>query len=180
MIASQDRAGWFGASDTSTIMGSWETKTFIRFWAEKLGLIHNTFTNRVMLAGTFYEHPILRAIGVKQMDRQIRIRRLLLRVNLDGETKRMIHEVKTHSAEMFVVSKAYWQQCQVEMFAAGKACEIVSYRLLPEDYTNFFNPIDTKRIGHHPIERGNLFLRDYLERLEYLSGCLKEGRFPGA
>lgn len=180
MIASQDRAGWFGASDTSKIMGNWETKTFVRFWAEKLGLIRNTFTNRAMLAGTFYEHPILRAIGVKRMDRQIRIRRLRLRVNLDGETRRMIHEVKTYGGEAFEVSKAYWQQCQVEMFAADKACEIVSYRLLPEDYTNFFNPIDTKRIGYHPIERDNLFIRDYLDRLEYLCECLKEGRFPGA
>ena len=178
MIASQDRSGWFGASDTSMIMGNWNTKTFARFWAEKLGFVRSTFVNRAMLAGTYYEHPILKAIGVKQMDRQIRIRRLRLRVNLDGETKRMIHEVKTHSAETFVISKSYWQQCQVEMFAAGKACEIVSYRLLPDDYTNFFNRIDIQRIGRHPIERDDAFIERYLDRLEYLSTCLKNGRFP--
>lgn len=59
------------------------------------------------------------SIGVKERDRQIKIRRLRLRVNLDGETD-VIHEVKTHRSTVFRVSKANWQQAQVEMFAAKK------------------------------------------------------------
>ena len=37
MIHNHDRSGWFGASDTSTIMGNWATETFRKWWLEKLG-----------------------------------------------------------------------------------------------------------------------------------------------
>lgn len=86
------------------------------------------------------------AIGVRQMDRQIKKRSLRLRVNLDGETPERIEEVKTHAAPVFHLSRAYWMQAQVEMFAANKPLEIVAYRLEPEDYGNFYRPIDPERI----------------------------------
>ena len=38
MIADQDRSGWFGASDTSYVMGNWHTKTFKDWWLKKMGL----------------------------------------------------------------------------------------------------------------------------------------------
>ena len=52
MIRDHDRSGWFGASDTATIMGSWGTKTFRRFWLQKLGLNRDHFTNLEMETGT--------------------------------------------------------------------------------------------------------------------------------
>ena len=85
MITSKDRSGWFGASDTWAVMGNWETDTFARLWLEKLGVVRNTFTSPALQAGTLYEHRVLDALGVPIRDRQIRIRRLRLRVNLDGE-----------------------------------------------------------------------------------------------
>ena len=36
VISEQDRSGWFGASDTSYIMGNWNTKTFKNWWAKKI------------------------------------------------------------------------------------------------------------------------------------------------
>lgn len=179
MIADKSRAGWFGASDTSKIMGRWDTPTFARFWLEKLGVIENTYINRQMLAGTYYEHRILDALGIKQRDRQIRIPKYRLRVNLDGETD-IIHEVKTYGA-VFKVTKPYWQQCQVQIFAAKKPCEITAYKLLPEDYKNFFNPIDMKRLSYHPIEYDAEWIdREYLPRIEYLAWCLKRRFTPDA
>lgn len=179
MIHNHDRSGWFGASDTAKIMGHWQSHTFWRWWGEKLGLWQNHFTNRSMMAGTYYEHAILKSIGITQMDRQIKIRSLRLRVNLDGEEKSAIVEVKTHSKPEFVVIRPYWMQCQVQMFAAKKPCKIVAYRLLEEDYQNFFNPIDPKRITEHPIAFDKNFIESqYLPRLTYLAWCLKRRKTP--
>lgn len=180
MITSKDRSGWFGASDTWAVMGNWETDTFARIWLEKLGAVRNTFTSPALQAGTLYEHRVLDALGVPIRDRQIRIRRLRLRVNLDGEDLEEITEVKTHGGP-FRVTRRYWQQCQVEMYAAGKRCRIAAYHLLPEDYQNYFNPVDPARITLHPIQRDGEWLeREYLPRLEYLAWCLKKRRTPHA
>lgn len=178
MIHDQDRSKWFGASDTARIMGSWNTDTFNNFWLEKLGLRKNTFKNAAMMAGTAYEHRILDALGVKRRDRQIKIRKLRLRVNLDGEDD-IIHEVKTYSKKEFKVTTAYWQQAQVEMFAAKKPLVIDAYRLLPEDFNNYFNEIDPARLSRHPIEYDEAWIQgEYLPRLTYLAACLKERRWP--
>ena len=185
MIADQSRADFFGASDSATIMGNWNTKTFSKWWAQKLGIDNSHFTNTAMLAGTYYEHAILDYIGAPRRDHQIIIPELLLRVNLDGDGPRQIYEVKTHSASKeFKVTKGYYQQVQVQMYAKKfeEGCvplaQVVSYALLPEDYSNFFNNIDPARVKRHDIEYDGAFLAKYLKRLEYLALCLRERRWP--
>lgn len=183
MIADKSRAGWFGASDTATIMGNWETDTFAKWWNVKLGITENNFSNQYTAAGTAYEHRILDFLGIKNRDRQIKMKKwnghsIRLRVNLDGEDD-IIHEVKTHKSEKFTVTKAYWMQAQVEMFASGKRLVIDSYRLLDGDYDNFFNPIDPNRLGRHSVEYDPMWVqREYMPRLIYLTQCMKEGKFP--
>lgn len=183
MIADKSRAGWFGASDTATIMGNWETDTFAKWWNVKLGITDNNFSNQYTAAGTAYEHRILDFLGIKNRDRQIRMKKwnghsIRLRVNLDGEDD-IIHEVKTHKSEKFTVTKAYWMQAQVEMFASRKMLVIDSYRLLDGDYDNFFNPIDPNRLGRHSVEYDPMWVqREYMPRLIYLTQCMKEGKFP--
>lgn len=182
MIQSRDRSGWFGASDTHFIMGNWDTKTFRAWWMEKLGLAYSGFQNRYTAAGTHYEHKILDALGLSiRKDHQIKIRRLRLRVNLDGDTPDCIYEVKTHRAEKsFRITPAYMGQIQVEMFA--KRCAkafFVAYALLGDDYTNYFNPIDPDRLELIPAEYdGDWLENQYLPRLRYLAGCLKKGVWP--
>lgn len=179
MIHNQDRSKWIGASDTAMVMGNWRTKTFARWWLVKLGINHDHFTTGAMLAGTAYEHRILEHIGVEKMDRQIRIRHLRLRVNLDGETRDTVKEIKTYGSEKFVVSKPYWQQAQVEMFVTGKKLDIVAYRLTEDDYRNFFNPIDPHRISEHPVEYDPEWVYEkYLPRLKYLAWCLRKRVWP--
>ncbi|MEG1011012.1 MAG: hypothetical protein RSD27_09670 [Ruthenibacterium sp.] len=178
MIASHDRSGWIGASDTCFVMGSWTTASFARWWACKLGLLKIDFCTPAMRAGTAYEHRILDALSIKKRDRQIRRRWLRLRVNLDGEDATFIHEVKTHSGT-FRVSKPYWMQCQAEMYAAKKACEIVAYKLLPEDYENYFNPIELARISRHPIAYDAEWIKaEYLPRLRILARALRRKEYP--
>ncbi|SHI23764.1 hypothetical protein SAMN02745823_03838 [Sporobacter termitidis DSM 10068] len=180
MIHNHDRSGWFGASDTNIIMSNWGTITFSRWWLEKLGLRRNTFTNRAMQSGTAYEHRILDYLGVKRRDRQIKIRRYRLRVNLDGEDK-IVHEVKTYSKEKFKISAAYWQQSQAEMFVTRKPLVIEAYRLMEADYANWFNPIDACRLSTHPIEYDPAWINaEYLPRLKYLAKCLKRKGWPDA
>lgn len=180
MIANHDRSGWMGASDTSKIMGNWNTKTFNKWWLEKLGLHKNTFTSTAMKTGSALEHRILDALGVRKRDRQIKVRRYRLRVNLDGEDS-IIHEVKTYSADKFKIPKAYKQQAQVEMFVTGKPLTIDAYRLEPDDYINWFRPIDKDRLSTHPLEYDRDWINnEYLPRLKYLAECLKRKRWPDA
>ena len=79
MIHDHDRSGWFGASDTAAIMGRWDTKTFRSFWLQKLGVNRDHLSTLEMDTGSAYEHRILEHIGIRKMDRQIKIRRLRLR-----------------------------------------------------------------------------------------------------
>lgn len=186
MIHNYDRSGWFGASDTAIIMGRWDTETFRRWWLQKIGIRKEHFTTPAMQAGTAYEHRILSAIGVRTMDKQIRIRRYRLRVNYDGEFPDTIIEVKTYGKPVFKVSKAYWQQCQVEMFASGygfwrhrKRCNIVAYRLTEAEMQNYFLAVDTRRLSSHEVQYDECWVRDaYLPRLRYLARCLRTGHWP--
>lgn len=178
MIRSKDRSGWIGASDTAMVMANWKTPTWHKWWATKLGVATNTVATTAMLAGTYYEHPILDALGVRRRDRQIKIRRLRLRVNLDGEDE-IIHEVKTYGKDTFKVSRNYWMQAQVEMFAARKRLVIDAYRLTEEEYRNFFLPIDKERLSEHPVEYDAAWIKEqYLPRLRILADCLRRGVFP--
>lgn len=179
MISSQDRSGWFGASDTARIMAPWSGKTFSDWWLVKLGVKANAFSSVYMQTGTYKEHQVLDFIRVKDRDRQIKKPKLRLRVNLDGEDAYMVHEVKTYHKDVFSVSKAYWQQAQVEMFATGKQCRIVAYRVTDEDYKNYFLPIDPDRLSYHYIQYDAEWVkREYLPRLRYLADCLRKGVWP--
>jgi len=181
LIQSQDRSGYIGASDTSYVVGNWKTKSFEKWWLEKLGIAKNDFSNEAIKAGNNYEHKILEALNIEglQTDKQIIEDRL--RVNLDGNTETCIYEVKTHNADKeFKVSKQYWRQAQVEMYASNiKKLYIVAYSLIESDYKNYFNEIDTNRIQLIPVEYDEKFIKEeYLPRLQYLTVCLKEGKFP--
>lgn len=181
MIASQDRSYYIGASDTSMVVGNWTTKTFEKWWLEKLGLNKNDLKTEAMQTGTNYEHKILEALGIENLekDKQIIIDRL--RVNLDGNTDTCIFEVKTHNIEKeFKVSKQYWRQAQVEMFASNiHKLYIVAYGLQEDDYKNFFNTIDKDRIKLLQVDYDEKFItEEYIPKLEILTRCLKEGVFP--
>ena len=185
MISDQDRSGFFGASDTKYIMGNWNTKTFKNWWMSKLGINTNHFTSVAMNAGTYYEHAILDVIGVPRKDHQIIIPEYRLRINLDGDGFGRVDEVKTYSYEKgFKVKKEYWQQVQVQMFGKLKTEKVIpktniwAYGLLPEDYNNFFNPIDRDRLKDYPIEYDSSFIEGYLIRIVYLCDCLNKGVMP--
>lgn len=181
MIQSQDRSFYIGASDTSYVVGNWTTKSFETWWLEKLGLNKNNLNTEAMQAGNNFEHKILDALEIEELekDKQIIIDRL--RVNLDGNTATCIYEVKTHNIDKeFKVSKQYWRQAQVEMFASNiHNLYIVEYGLKEDDYKNFFNNIDKDRINLIKIEYEEKFIQEeYLPRLKILSECLKEGVYP--
>lgn len=181
MIQSQDRSYYIGASDTSMVVGNWETKTFENWWLEKLGLNKNNFSTEATKAGNNYEHKILDSLEIKDLekDKQIIIDRL--RVNLDGNTDNCIYEVKTHKAEKeFKVSKQYWRQAQVEMYASQiHKLFIVAYALEENDYNNYFNQINKERLKLIAVAYDSQFIeKEYIPKLTILTKCLKEGVFP--
>lgn len=181
MIQSQDRSNYIGASDTSFVVGNWATKTFEKWWLEKIGIYKNNLSTEAMKAGNNYEHRILEKIEIQglEMDKQIIIDRL--RVNLDGNTDTCIYEVKTHKEEKeFKVSKQYWRQAQVEMYASNiHNLYIVAYALQENDYKNYFNEIDKERLQLIKVDYDEEFIKkEYLPRLKILTKSLKEGVFP--
>lgn len=182
MISNKDRSGYFGASDVAYIVGNRNTATFARWWMQKMGINRDQFDNKFTSAGTHFEHRILESLGIPmQYDRQFFIEDLLLRVNLDGNDKDTIYECKTYQWEKgFKLPKKYIQQVQVQMFATGfRQAQIVTYGLTDKDYDNYFNPIDPQRRGTIWIEYDEPWVNAILiPKLEYLSQCLREGRFP--
>lgn len=182
MIASQDRSGYFGASDVSFIVGNWKTKTFEKWWMQKLGINRDHFDNRYTLAGTHYEHRVLESLGIPmELDKQIIIEELKLRVNLDGNDNTTIYECKTYKFDNgFKMPRKYIEQVQVQMFASGlRKAKIIVYGLLEGDYSNYFNPIDAGRRKEYVIEHDEKWINTvFLPRLKYLAQCLIEGSFP--
>jgi hypothetical protein len=182
MIADKDRSGYFGASDTDKIIGNWKTDTFAKWWLQKMGINQDHFDNKFTSAGTHYEHRILESLGIPmELDKQIILEDLKLRVNLDGNDTDTNYECKTYKFENgFKMPKKYINQVQVQMFASGlRKSKIIVYGLTEEDYDNYFNPIDSERLQEHPIVYDEKWIREvYLPKLTYLAECLKEGRFP--
>ena len=182
MIASQDRSGYFGASDVSYIVGNWQTATFEKWWMQKIGINRDRFDNKYTLAGTHFEHRILESLGIPmELDKQVILEDLKLRVNLDGNDSDTIYECKTYKFDKgFKMPKKYIEQVQVQMFATGyRTAKIVVYGLLEEDYDNFFKPIDPLRRREYVIAYDERWINEaFLPKLTYLAECLKEGKFP--
>ena len=182
MIASKDRGGFFGASDTDKVIGNWKTDTWMKWWLQKLSINNDHFENVYTLAGTHFEHRILESLGIlMEFDKQIIIEDLLLRVNLDGNTNDCIYECKTFKAEKgFKLPPRYINQVQVQMFASDiRQAEIVAYGLEEADYNNFFRPIDPNRLQRHRINYDPAWINTkYLPKLKILGDCLKRGVLP--
>lgn len=183
MIADHDRSGYFGASDTDKVIGNWKTRTWEKWWMQKIGINTDHFDNRYTIAGTNWEHRILDSLGLPDLekDRQIIIEDLRLRVNLDGNTPTCIKEVKTYQWEKgFKVPRKYINQVQVQMFASGiHTADIVTYGLEEADYDNFFRDIDPKRLQEFPVTYDPEWIDAvYLPKLWILADCLKRGAFP--
>lgn len=183
MIADHDRSGYFGASDTDKVIGNWKTKTWEKWWLQKIGINQDHFDNRYTVAGTNWEHRILDSLGLADLekDRQIILEDLRLRVNLDGNTPVRIKEVKTYQwANGFKVPPRYKNQVQVQMFASGiHEADIVAYGLEEADYDNFLRDIDPKRLQEFPVEYDPKWIETvYLPKLRILAECLKRGVFP--
>lgn len=183
MITNKDRSGFWGASETSKIVGNWDTKTFMELYLVKLGVTENNFTNTYLMAGNAYERKIAQSLGLKmKFDRCIKIPKLRLRVNLDAETKDCIYEIKTHkqTEKKWQPPTSYWQQCQVQMFATGKhKCKLVAYPMTDENYENFFLEVDNEKVEVFDIEYDEEWINnEYLPRLVYLAECLKKRKTP--
>ena len=133
------------------------------------------------MAGTYFEHSIIDAVNpLAVKDRQILIPELRLRVNLDADDGEEIWEIKTYRLEKgFTLPKKYIRQVNVQMYASDiSKASVVAYGLTDDDYKNFFNPIDKKRLSFFPIEYDTRFIDRYLRRLSYLADCLEKGVFP--
>lgn len=192
MIADHDRSGYIGASDVQYVIGNWKTKSWEKWWLQKLGINTDHFENRYTKAGTNWEHRILDSLQLPnlEMDKQFIIEDLRLRVNLDGNTPYRIKECKTYrlagvsgDIRRLVASqcpKRYWNQVQVQMFGSNiLRADIVAYGLEEADYLNFFRDIDPTRRKEIPVEYDLRWVETvYLPKHIILADCLKRGVFP--
>jgi hypothetical protein len=171
-----------GASDTDRVIGSFDTKTFVNWWLTKEGVASNNFESAEMNAGTHWEHRILESVrDDMEMDKQILIPELHLRINLDGNTENCIYECKTYKADKpFKVPLKYKRQVWVQMYGSKiRRAYIVAYGLTENDYMNYLAPLDKRRLDLFPIEYDETFIKQkYLPRLRYLAHCLDDGIFP--
>ena len=183
MIQSHDRSGYIGASDVQYVIGNWKTKTWEKWWMQKLGINNDHFDNRYTLAGTNWEHRILESLHLPdlEMDKQIIIEDLKLRVNMDGNTAHRIKEVKTYQWEKgWKTPQKYINQVQVQMFGSKIfGADIVAYGLVEADYDNFLRELDPRRLQEIPVAYDPRWVESiYLPKHLILADCLKRGVFP--
>ena len=184
MIASHDRSGYIGASDVQYVIGNWKTKTWEKWWMQKLGINHDHYDNRYTIAGTNWEHRILDSLHLHNLekDKQVIIEDLLLRVNLDGNLPDRIKEVKTYqwAKGWKKTPPKYINQVQVQMFGSKiLGADIVAYGLEEADYDNFFRDIDPRRLQQIPVAYDQKWIDTvYLPKHMILCDCLKRGVFP--
>lgn len=184
MIADKDRSNFIGASDTGRVVLSWNTKTFEKWWQEKLGLRRRSFSSDAMMTGNALEHRILDSLGDGMIhDEQKIVGRL--RVNLDGRIDDVIYECKTYRRKTQRYQKPpkkHLRQVYVQMMSFGaKKAYIVAYGLNEKEYTNWYLPIDPERIALFEVERDEQyreFIKIYIPRLVYLEHCLETGEYP--
>lgn len=180
MITDLKRDYFFGASDTYTIMMSFDTKTFQKWWQIKIGA-EEAFTDNIYTrAGNLYEQPILDSLLVPYRNEVFQVGQI--KVNLDGRTDESVVEVKTHK-NAFKLTKAYWMQCQVEMFASvNSKATLIAYQMTDEDYEaaeeGLICEIDLDRIEIFTIDYDEEFINRYLERVNYLTKCFREEVIP--
>lgn len=183
MIADKDRSGYIGASDVQFVIGNWKTKSWEKWWMQKLGIRNDHFENRYTTAGTNWEHKILDSLQIPNLekDRQFIIEDLKLRVNLDGNTPTRIKEVKTYQLEKgWKTPPKYINQVQVQMFGSKIfGADIVAYGLQEADYDNFFREIDLGRLQEIPVTYDQKWIENvYLPKHLVLADCLKRGAWP--
>jgi len=182
MIHDFDRSGYIGASDVRYVMGKWRGKTFENWWLEKLGNPRPRFKNRYLWAGNAWEHRILDALQIPdlQKDAQFISEELKLRVNLDGNTGDHIYEVKTYRMKNGFHGPQWHQwQVQVQMLGSGiRHGEILYYGLREQDYYSL-GKVDTNRIYRLPVQFDPVWLtQKYLPRHRTLVECMERGEFP--
>ena len=183
MIASHDRSGYIGASDVQYVIGNWKTKTWEKWWMQKLGINQDHFSNQYTMAGTNWEHRILDSLQLPNLekDRQFIIEDLRLRVNLDGNVPDRIKEVKTYQwAKGWKTPQKYINQVQVQMFGSKIfGADIVAYGLEEIDYNNFLRELDPRRLQEIPVAYDPKWIETvYLPPHMILCDCLKRGVFP--
>ena len=184
MIQSQDRSGYIGASDVQFVIGNWKTKTWEKWWMQKLGINQDHFDNIYTMAGTNWEHRILDSLHLPNLekDRQFIIEDLRLRVNLDGNTPDRIKEVKTYqwAKGWAKTPPKYINQVQVQMFGSKIfGADIVAYGLEEDDYNNFLRDLDPGRLKQIPVVYDPKWIETvYLPKHMILCDCLKRGVFP--
>lgn len=183
MIQSQDRSGYIGASDVQYVIGNWKTKTWEKWWMQKLGINRDHFENEFTKAGTNWEHRILDSLHLPglEKDRQFIIEDLRLRVNLDGNLPDRIKEVKTYQwAKGWKTPQKYINQVQVQMFGSHIfGADIVAYGLEEADYNNFLRDLDPGRLQQIPVPYDHKWIETtYLPKHMILCDCLKRGVFP--
>ena len=189
MISSHDRSGYIGASDVQYVIGNWKTKTWEKWWMQKLGINTDHFDNEFTKAGTNWEHRILDSLHLPDLekDKQIIIEDLRLRVNLDGNTPFRIKEVKTYQWEKGwkKTPQKYINQTHVQVFGAWlsgmeiEGADIVAYGLEPADYKNYPRDLDPRRLQEIPVRYDPRWMETvYLPKHLILADCLKRGVFP--
>ena len=183
MIATKDRSGYIGASDTKYVIGNWKTKTFDKWWMKKIGIDTSHFDNKYTLAGTNFEHKIIDSLEIENIIKDKQFIKGKLRVNLDANTDDCIYEIKTFQLfKGFNIEKHqdYINQVQVQMYCSGiHKAKIVAYGLEEKDYDNYFNEIDKNRLLFFEIEYDEEWINNqYLPNYKILEKCLVEGTFP--
>lgn len=195
MINERNIQGYIGGSDSVRVHGSWETKTFVSFWRERLSGFResNPFDTIHTAAGNIMESEILSAVGIdkKFWSVEFPAKETMAGCNTDAFDGRL-HETKTVLSEEgmrwvigYSIPATYMYQVMHNLFVT-KAEEVLLHVCLmtPQEKINPFSienvreRVHTFRFHKSYFDKTKVTMAMYGAFMEHLTDCYRRGVFP--
>ena len=187
-MVTKNRGLYIGGSEANMIYMGYHTKTFKKWWTQKLLGVHlPSHSNRNMSVGTILEHEILdlyEFINQVKGERGLSKIKGIARGNTDYIIDGKVVDVKaTKSAYDWFLSGtvpiAYRRQlihyCYV--FGLSKA-SILAYQVDDDLLVNPFQELDEKKLFEIEVEITSDKLKEHERRLNILEECRDKNEFP--
>lgn len=188
ITTTSDRWRYVGGSEANMIYMNYNTKTFKKWWSNKLaGLPEREFNNKRMSVGTILEHDIIdlyeqknNVVGIREASKV----KGIARANTDYILGDKVSDVKaTEKAfEWFLNERVpinYKRQLihYMYVFELNKA-SIIAYQVDDELLNEPFQELNENKLFEIPVKITEKDITEHKKRLDYLEHCRDMNVFP--
>ena len=190
MIDVRNRQGYIGGSDAVRVHGSYETKTFKSWWAERLtGISTSDFSTYHTSAGNIMEAEVLQCLKIPESAWSLSFKKegTIAGVNTDAYYNGEVHEIKTVLSDIAykwimggAISSAYMYQLKHAMYVTDAKKSHLHICVMSDDEKR--NPFQIEsveeRIFTFSFDRDEAATIEYGKIMNYLTACYNAGVYP--